>query len=75
MASSVRVLFGDSRATPAVLIPLRDTGGGKMVSLASRGDERWGEEEDSETEGEEDRPGPPESVPYSMAFLCLFFGS
>ena len=54
---SVRAVFGDSRATPAVLTFLRDTRVGKMVSLAPW--DEWREEEDSESEGEEAGPGPP----------------
>ena len=52
-------MFGDQRATPAVLTFLRDTQVGKMVSLATRGENWWEEDEDSESEGEEGGPGPP----------------
>ena len=60
MAPSVRVMFGDKRAAPAVLTFLRDTRVGRMVSVASapRGDEWWGKEEDDGSEGEERGPGP-----------------
>ena len=56
VAPSVRVMLGDSRATPAVLTFLGDTRMGKMVSLVSPGQFRG---EDSESEGEEGGPGPP----------------
>ena len=59
MAPSVRVMFGDSKATLAVLTFLRDTRVGSMASLAPRGEEWWGKEEDSESEREEGGPGPP----------------
>ena len=61
---SVRLMFEDVRAAPAVLSFLRDTRVGQMVSLGPRGEE--GEEdgndsgrEDDESEGEEGGPGPP----------------
>ena len=53
---AVRAMFGDQRATPAVLTFLGDTRVGRMVSLAPRGEIGW--EEDS-SEGEEGGPGPP----------------
>ena len=55
VTTSVRAMFGDQRATPAVLTFLRDTRVGRMVSGTPRGEE-WGEEEDSE--GEEAGPDP-----------------
>ena len=55
-APSVRAMFEDSRAAPAILTLLRNTRVGKMASLAPRGENWW---EDSESEGEEGGPGPP----------------
>ena len=51
--------FDDLSASPPVLTFLRDTGGGRMVTLAPPGEEE-GEREDSEDEesGEEGGPGP-----------------
>ena len=54
---SVRAMFGDQRATPAVLTFLRGTRVGRVISLAPRGENWW--EEDSESEGEEGGPSPP----------------
>lgn len=54
-APSVRAMFDDVRATPAVLTFLRDTRVGRMISMAPR--EGEGGEEDSE--GQEGGPGPP----------------
>ena len=59
MTPSVRAMFGDQRAIPAVLTFLRDTRVGRMFSLAPRGENWWEEDEDSESEGEEGGPGPP----------------
>ena len=59
MTPSVRAMFGDQRATPAVLTFLRDIWVRKMVWLAPRGENWWEEDEDSESEGEEGGPGPP----------------
>ena len=86
VAPSVRAMFGDSRAAPAVLTFLRDTRVGKMASLSPRG-QNWREgERDSQSEGEEAGPGPPQNVPFFSflflsSFLCpfcflgaLFFG-
>ena len=57
-APSVRLLFDDMRAAPAVLTFLRDTRVGRIISLAPREEER-AEEAESESEGEEGRSGPP----------------
>ena len=79
MDPSGRAMFGDGRATPAVLTFLRDTRVGRMASLAPREEEWWGEEENSESEGEEGGPGPPYNVffpcPSSvLSFLFNLFG-
>ena len=67
-APSVRRLFRDPRATPALLDFLRDTSVGRMPGLAMYGVreedlgrevELWAEEESLESEGEEGVPGPP----------------
>ena len=68
-APSIRFLFRDTGATAAVLEFLRDTRVGKMPGLALYGfqgeEADLGEielvasEEGSDTEGEEDGPGPP----------------
>ena len=57
-APSVRLMFDDVRAAPAVLTSLRDTRMGKMISLVPRGGER-AEETETESAGEEGGPGPP----------------
>ena len=58
-APTVRLMFDDVRAAPAVLTFLRDTRVGVMVPLALR--ERWAGEGSREEgrEGEEGGPGPP----------------
>ena len=67
-APSIRRLFRDPRATPALLDFLRDTRVGRMLGLAlygvmkedlGREVELWAEEESLESEGEEGVPGPP----------------
>ena len=67
-APSVRRLFRDPRATPAVLDFLRDTRVGKMPGLELHGVredelgrdmELWADEESSAEEEEEGGPGPP----------------
>ena len=57
---SVRRMFNDVRATPAVLTFLRDMRVGRMVTLAPP-EEEEGEGENSEDEesGEKGGPGPP----------------
>ena len=66
-APSVRRLFRDPRATPALLDFLRDTRVGKVPGLAlygvmkedlGREVELWAEEESAGSEGEEGGPGP-----------------
>ena len=56
-APSVRLMFDDVRAGPAVLTFLRDTRVGRMISMAPRDGERA--EDEAESEGEEGGPGPP----------------
>ena len=65
---SVRRLFRDPRATPALLDFLRDTRVGRLPGLAMYGVmeedsggeiELWAEEESSENEGEEGGSAPP----------------
>ena len=56
LAPSVRAMFDNQRATPAVLTFLRDTRVGRIASAAPLRD-GWGEKEYSE--GEEVGPGPP----------------
>ena len=56
-APSVRLMFDDVQAAPAVLTFLWDTRVGRMISLVPRGGERA--DEDTESEGEEGRPDPP----------------
>ena len=63
-APSVRLMFDDVRAAPAVLSFLRDTRVGQMVSMHPRGEEEEEDGDDSggeddESEGEEGGPGPP----------------
>ena len=67
-APSVRRLFRDPRATPAVLDLLRDTRVGRMPGLGLYGVredelgkdvELWADEESSAEEEEEGGPGPP----------------
>ena len=68
-APSVRLLFRDERATPAVLEFLEKTRVGRMPGLALRGVEEeesdleeielWRDEEEPSSEGEEGGPGPP----------------
>ena len=74
VAPSVRAMFGDSRAVPAVLTSLRSTRVARMVSLDLRG-ENWREEEDSESEGEEGGPSPPWNVffVFSLSFSIFLF--
>ena len=50
VAPLARVMFGDKRATPAVLKFLRDTRMGRTASLSPRDEGWWGEEEDGEGE-------------------------
>ena len=64
----MRVMFGDSRAAPAILTFLRDTRVGRMASLAPRGVE----EEDSESEGGEGRARPRMHL-FLLSFLVLSF--
>ena len=59
MTPSARTMFGDQRATPAMLTFLRDTRLGRMLALAPRGENWLDGDEDSESEGEEGGPGPP----------------
>ena len=54
-APSVRAMFQNQRATPAVLTFLRDTRVGRMVSVTPQGDGR----REKDSEGEEGGPGPP----------------
>ena len=56
-APSVRLMFDDVRAAPAVLTFLRDTRVGRVITVAPRGEER--EVEETESEGEKGGPGPP----------------
>ena len=75
-APSVRRLFRDPRATPAVLDFLRDTKVGRMPGLELYGVredelgkevELWAEEESpAEEDEEEEGPGPP------LEALCIF---
>ena len=67
-APTIRLLFQDGGATPAVLIFLRDTRVGKTVALAPPGEEEWDGLEEIELwpEGggqaandDEGGPGPP----------------
>ena len=68
-APTVRLLFQDERATPAVLAFLRETKVGRIVALAPPEEEesgeleevvlRPGEEEGQDEEEEEGGPGPP----------------
>ena len=53
---SVQAMFGDQRATPAVLTFLRDTRVGRMTSVTPPGEEWWGKDD---SEGEESGQGPP----------------
>ena len=67
-APSVRGMFQDQRATPAVLTFLRDTKIGRMVSVTPRWDE-WGRT------AKERRPGrarPRMYFPF-VSFLCFLF--
>ena len=84
-APSVRLLFKDARATPALLESLEDTRVGRMpgrvlVGGPDLGEEEmeevelWAPEEEegtdiSESSKEEDGPGPP---PYSMFVSFVF---
>ena len=56
-APRMALLFGDDRATKAVLSFLRATKVGQMVTIPPRGGEE--EREEDEVEGEEGGPGPP----------------
>ena len=68
-APSVRLLFGDERATPALLEFLGDTRVGQMPGLALFGAERveerldevelWPQAGGDRKPGEDDGPGPP----------------
>ena len=58
MAPSVRAMFDDPRATPAVLTFPRDTKVGRMISQRPREVEGEGEKNDGE-EGGPGEPGPP----------------
>ena len=67
-APSIRRLFGDPRATEAVLDFLRNTRVGRLPGLAmfgimedesGRDLELWAEDESPEDEGDEGGPGPP----------------
>ena len=58
-APSIRLLFQDDRATPAVPTFLRETGAGEMINLASPAEEGGGMEEEREEDEEEDGTGPP----------------
>ena len=80
-APSVRRLFRDPRATPAVLDFLRDTRVGMMPGLELHGVredelgrevELWAEDESSAEEGVEGEPGSPSGCTFSFVFSFLW---
>lgn len=71
MAPSMRVMFGDKRAAPAVLTFLRDTRVGRMVLTIPRDDEWWGEENSEGGKGGSNPPWSVFSLSYSFPLSCF----